>query len=342
MRNARIGSMVLAVALVPGVRAMAASAETYVCTSRSGTTCSTWSPLDAAVEDSAEIAAANLVGIACVTRAGKTGSNSTAGDWATCNVDAYGGVWGAADQPEDTAEIAAMPLSMAGCVVRAAKSGSTSTAGDNATCNVDATGGLWTAQAQVEDSAHTTADVGAMAIGVMDATPAALGADGDYEPFQLDGKGAIWTQNADRAVAYGASPTAVTAGVYGATIADLEGRPYVNTSHPRAVHCVLSTTATTATQVTGCEVVASNSYYITAVHVAGDILNATATPWQITSGTSTDCTGATIVVAGYHPAVSGQHLTFPTPIKVTQAHGLCILDATVGTKKVTITGYIAP
>ena len=145
-----------------------------------------------------------------------------------------------------------------------------------------------------------------------------------------------------RAVAYGSSPTAIAAGVYGKPIADLEGRPYVNTSHPRTVSCTLTTTATASTQITGCEVVASNSYYITSVTVAGDAANATATPWILQSGTSTDCTGPAILVAGYHPAVSTDHATFPTPIKATASHGLCILDGTTGTKKITVTGYIAP
>lgn len=301
----------------------------------------------------------------------------------------------ASDKVEDAAETAGMYLSATGCVVRAAKTGSSATAGDNATCNVDATGGLWTAEAQIEDAAHSSADVGAMVLGVRAAAPvdrSAGGTDGDYEPLALDalGKlwttgtyvedagetaggnlvmmgsvqrtvlvpsagttgdnatintssnGALWTEEAQRAVAYGSSPAAVAAGVFGAPIADLEGRPYVNTAHPRAVSCTLTTTSTSKVQVTGCEVVASNSYYITSVWVSGDIANATATPWIVKAGTSTDCTGDAVLLRGYHPALSGSHLTFPTPIKTAAGHGLCLEDGVTGTKVITITGYIAP
>jgi hypothetical protein len=143
-------------------------------------------------------------------------------------------------------------------------------------------------------------------------------------------------------VAYATSPTPVAAGVFGAPIADLEGRPYVNTSHPRAVNCVLNTSATSSTQITGCEVVASNSYYITSVQVFGDIANATATPWILQSGTSTACTGPRILASGYHPALSGNTMTFPTPIKVVVAEGLCLLDGVTGTKTISVQGYLAP
>jgi len=96
----------------------------------------------AVVEDAAETAAGNLVPIGVVVRAGKTGSTATAGDNATVNVDATGGMWGAADQVEDTAEADAMPLSMAGAVVRATVVGSSATGGDNATLNVNTVGAL--------------------------------------------------------------------------------------------------------------------------------------------------------------------------------------------------------
>lgn len=145
-----------------------------------------------------------------------------------------------------------------------------------------------------------------------------------------------------RAVAYGSNPTAVAAGETFTNITDLEGRPYVNPGHPNAVRCWVTTTATTATQVTGCEVVAGKSYYVTQITVSGDIANATATPWSITSGTSTACTGATVIASGWHPALTTVTLTFPVPIKVTAAHGLCILDGVTGSKTALITGYLAP
>jgi len=145
-----------------------------------------------------------------------------------------------------------------------------------------------------------------------------------------------------RAVAYGASPTAVVAGNLGQTIEDLEGRPYVNTSHPRSIVCNLSTTATTSTQVTGCELVASNSIYITSITVGGGVATGATAPAIIQSGTSTACTGAVVLYRCGHVAQDTCTISFPTPIKATAGHGLCLLDATVGTKWVTITGYIAP
>lgn len=157
--------------------------------------------------------------------------------------------------------------------------------------------------------------------------------------------GTIPTQSqleSSRAVAYGSSPTAVTATNNAPRISDLEGRQYINTGHPRAVNCVLTTTATTSTQITGCEVVASNSIYVTGLSMCGDIASATASPVILQSGTSTACTGPHILWAGYHPALSCANVQFEPAIKVIVAEGLCILDAIVGTKKATITGYVAP
>jgi hypothetical protein len=146
-----------------------------------------------------------------------------------------------------------------------------------------------------------------------------------------------------RAVAYGSNPTAVAAAVVGAQpIMDREGMPYHNTGHPNAKHCYVATTATTATQVTGCEVAAGKSYYVTSVVVSGDIANATATPWQLTTGTSTACTGATVLLSGWHPALTTVPMRFNPPIKATAAHGLCILDGVTGSKSMSITGYLAP
>lgn len=147
---------------------------------------------------------------------------------------------------------------------------------------------------------------------------------------------------ASRAVAYGSSPTAIAATTQAPAIGDLEGRQYVNIGHPRAINCVLTTTATTSTQITGCEVVASNSIYITAMGLCGDIANATATPAILQSGTSTACTGPHILWSGYHPALSCINMQFNPPIKATVAEGLCILDGTTGTKKANIVAYVAP
>jgi hypothetical protein len=157
--------------------------------------------------------------------------------------------------------------------------------------------------------------------------------------------GTIPTQSqlgSGRAVAYGSSPAAVAAGNNAPIIADLEGRPYVNTGHPRSIICNLSTTATSSTQVTGCEVVASNSIWVTSITVGGGVATGATAPAVIQSGTSTACTGPAVFYRCGHPAQSTCTIPFNPAVKLTQAHGICLLDATVGTKWVTITGFVAP
>lgn len=46
---------------------------------------------------------------------------------------------------------------------------------------------------KAEDAVHSSGDVGVMALGVQKATAAALGAEGDYEPLQVDASGRLWT-----------------------------------------------------------------------------------------------------------------------------------------------------
>lgn len=48
---------------------------------------------------------------------------------------------------------------------------------------------------KAEDAAHTSGDVGVMALGVIKATPIALGADGDYSPPILDELNRLWVRN---------------------------------------------------------------------------------------------------------------------------------------------------
>ena len=150
------------------------------------------------------------------------------------------------------------------------------------------------------------------------------------------------TPTASRAVAYGSSPTPVSAGTTAGGIMDLEGIPYANNGHPRTILCNLVSSATTSTQVTGCELVASNSIYVTSITVGGGVATGATTPAIIQTGTSTGCTGPVVIYRCGHIAQDTCTITFPTPIKTTAAHGICLLDATVGTKWVTITGYVAP
>lgn len=159
--------------------------------------------------------------------------------------------------------------------------------------------------------------------------------------------GTIPTQSAlqsGRAVAYGSSPTAVTAGNNAPAISDLEGRPYVNDSHPRSVSCQFAAaTTTTLLELTGCAAVASNSYYITDWRTCGGIATAATVPALLRSGTGANCATATTTWdTCWHAAASCCDVHLKTPMKVTAGHAICGIDATVGTKSFTLQGYVAP
>lgn len=167
--------------------------------------------------------------------------------------------------------------------------------------------------------------------------------EGTSGALSIDLSGNLRVTPAARAVAYGANPTAIVAAAMAPPIADLEGRPYVNPAHPRAINCYLAaSTATTSTQITGCELVTGKSIYVTSVTLSGDIASTTSNPATLQSGTSTGCTGPHVLFSCHHPAVSSCTATFPQPIKVTASEGLCLLDGVTGTKTATVTGYVAP
>lgn len=173
------------------------------------TTCT----LSAGTEDAAETAGGALAMIGSVVRAGKTGSTATAGDNATVNVDANGGLWSASDQIEDAAETAGTPLAMAGCVVRAGKTGSTATAADNATCNVTTDGGLWGASDQIEDAAEADAMPLAMIGGVARTTVVGSSAtSGDQVTLNLSTSGGLYTNEIGNPTVVSGVITVTTAG----------------------------------------------------------------------------------------------------------------------------------
>lgn len=167
--------------------------------------------------------------------------------------------------------------------------------------------------------------------------------DGSSGALSLNVGGGLRVTQRPRSVAYGSSPTAIAAAARGETVADLEGRPYVNPAHPKAINCYLAaSTATTSTQITGCELVAGQSIYVTSVTLSGDAASTTSNPATLQSGTSTGCTGPHVLFSCHHAAVSSCTATFPQPIKATVAEGLCLLDGVTGTKTATVTGYLAP
>lgn len=69
------------------------------------------------------------------------------------------------------------------------------------------------------------------------------------------------------------------------------------------VTCFVASTATTSTQITGCEVQTGKSFYITSMSISGDAISATGTPAIIQSGTSTACTGPHVLAQCWHVAM---------------------------------------
>lgn len=108
------------------------------------------------------------------------------------------------------------------------------------------------------------------------------------------------------------------------------------------INCYLAaTTATTSTQITGCELVTGSSIYVTSVTLSGDIASTTNAPATLQSGTSTGCTGPVVLFSCHHAATDSCTANFNPPIKATVSHGLCLLDAVTGTKTATVVGYVA-
>jgi hypothetical protein len=121
------------------------------------------------------------------------------------------------------------------------------------------------------------------------------------------------------------------------------GRPRVDTTHPNRVACALTTTATTSTLVTGCAAPGAGlSIYITDISVYGGVaLGATAAA-TVQYGTGGTCGTPTITYYCQHPATAGCEAHFVTPKKAAANAEVCLLDATTGTKFITISGFIAP
>lgn len=118
---------------------------------------------------------------------------------------------------------------------------------------------------------------------------------------------------------------------------------YAQPSRGIQVECVLSTTATTSTLITGCEAPPPGfAIFITDISVYGDAATIAANPATIQSGTGSTCgTGTKIHHMCQHAAVSGCEAHYITPARAVTEGNVCVLDANAGTKNVTIKGYIA-
>lgn len=195
----------------------------------------------------------------------------------------------------------------------------------------DATLGLWTNTKAWGGTAVLTGGVaGSVGIGGLAANDVAVAGN----PLRL--AGFSWTD--------GTAPTPTTAGRTTDLLTTTDHRLVVTTDHPKRVACILTTTATTSTAITGCAAPGAGlSIYITDISVyGGAALGATAAA-AVQSGTGGTC-GSNTVIHHYcqHPATAGCEAHFIVPKKGFANGELCLLDATTGTKFVTVSGYIAP
>lgn len=176
---------------------------------------------------------------------------------------------------------------------------------------------------------HATKLISPLAVGAL-----AAGAPGSAVPFFA---------NTNGLKAQTGVPTAVTNNTLVNTNGDVYGVQFVRSDHPNRVRCNLTTANTTSTLVTGCGAVASNSYYITDISVYGGVAVGAAAAATIQYGTGGACgTGTTILSYCQHAATDGCEQHFLTPLKTAANNEVCILDATVGTKFITISGHLAP
>jgi hypothetical protein len=117
-------------------------------------------------------------------------------------------------------------------------------------------------------------------------------------------------------------------------------RPPANTR----VMCRLTTSATTSTAITGCTAPGAGlSLYITDISVYGDVAVTATAAASVQYGTGGTCgAGTTVVYSCQHTATAGCEAHLVTPIKAVANNEVCVLDASVGTKFISIVGYIAP
>jgi hypothetical protein len=139
-------------------------------------------------------------------------------------------------------------------------------------------------------------------------------------------------------------PTAVTNSTTVNANGDVYGVQFIRQDHPNRINCVLTTTNTTSTLITGCAAPGAGlSIYLTDVFVYGGVAVGATAAATIQSGTGGTCgTGTAINYYCQHVATDGCEAGFMTPKKIAANSEVCLVDATVGTKFVTVGGYIAP
>lgn len=150
---------------------------------------------------------------------------------------------------------------------------------------------------------------------------------------------AVLVQRQDTAVSRASAD-----GDYVVPAADAYAVTYVRSDHPNRVLCTLTTTATTATVVTGCSAPGAGlAIYVTDFSIYGGVATSATAAATITSGTGGTCgTGTVTLDYCQHVATSGCVEDNSTPARGVTNGEICITDATVGTKFVVIKGFIAP
>lgn len=140
------------------------------------------------------------------------------------------------------------------------------------------------------------------------------------------------------------TPTAVTSGAAAFATGDVYGVPYTRQDHPARINCVITSTATTSTLVTGCGAPGAGlSIYVTDITYSSSIVSSTTNVPTLQYGTGGACgTGTTVFWRGFMAAFTTIVVDLSTPIKIPNNNEVCFLHAGAGTRQVSVTGFIAP
>lgn len=122
------------------------------------------------------------------------------------------------------------------------------------------------------------------------------------------------------------------------------------TVHAQAVldrlNCIISSTATSSTTVTGCEApsIAGRSIYLRSLQWYSSIISTTSNFMTIQDGTGGNCASAvTVRYNGFTSiAFGGDSVEFNEPVKIDANSEVCFLHAGAGTRFVNIQAYVGP
>lgn len=151
-----------------------------------------------------------------------------------------------------------------------------------------------------------------------------------------------------KAVAAAAQPSSATAGDVVYPVGTVERIPYVNNSHPNTFNCNVPVSTATTIQAFGGACAAPGaglSLYITDIGFSSSVASSTAADSfpTIKSGTGGTCgTGTAVIWSAMTEANTTAISNRRTPIRVAANSEICWIHSGVGSKVVTVGGYIAP